>query len=338
MPVNTSNPAVYSLYRKYLREVKRLPHIYLRRFFHLRGADKFRAVLQTHRDNIRQTKLKRISKDLRKLQLANAKRQTAFNRLLDVAYGRVGKLRWELMETVLSDPTSPLPHPIIPGKESSHPPVYSPELAALLTSSPSRKTKALHTRELQFPPTLPERAKPGSGMALALGPLSKRREINTRWRYFTAEWKKVYPPLEVSVSVRERQEHESMSSPPRAIGFENTSLLQELLDLAGTPWDPSHPTRRQNKSEDTSTAQQNGSPFDGRLPVRWLRRRYQELLGRLPVLVYCMSKSPSPRGVYEVTLPRSAILPSRPHSTRLRTVDEEDMLWLRALSGTKRKT
>ena len=36
--------------------------------------------------------------DLRRLQAANGGDSTAFDRMLDLAYGRIGKLRWELME------------------------------------------------------------------------------------------------------------------------------------------------------------------------------------------------------------------------------------------------
>ncbi|KIJ68219.1 hypothetical protein HYDPIDRAFT_124452, partial [Hydnomerulius pinastri MD-312] len=157
--MNAPCQQIFSLYRTYLREVRRLPHVYLRQFFQFQGADDFRALLRTKSDDLRKKKVNRISKGLRKLKSANDGDYTAFNRILDIAYGRVGRLRWELMEPLLSDPNAPLRAPIIPGKEKSRPPVYSPALTALLTSANSRRTKPLDKKHLDFPPRMPERAR-----------------------------------------------------------------------------------------------------------------------------------------------------------------------------------
>ncbi|KIK48437.1 hypothetical protein CY34DRAFT_20834 [Suillus luteus UH-Slu-Lm8-n1] len=269
--MNHGQQTVASVYRSYIREIRRLPHAYLRQVFRLKAEDDCRAALRTECDDRRKGKLRRVLKTIQGVRAANNGNHLAFNRILDLAYGRVGRLKWELMEPLLSDPNAPLPPPMIPGKESSRPPAYSQELAALLTSGFSRKKKPLILDDLSFPPILPERADPNSSDALILGPFSKRREVNARWKYFKQEWKKVLPPLQISVSPSQEVGDEGSelgaSAAVRKIGFDGTVVLEELVHLT-------------TKSENTSGA----SP-----PRRWLRRRYQELLGRLPILTFFSS-------------------------------------------------
>lgn len=328
--LDMSPGAIFSIYRKYIREVRRLPHIYLRQFYQIQGSDTFRRVLQTEPEGMRRTKLKRILKGLRRLQLANTGNHIAFNRMLDVAYGRVGKLRYELLEPLLSDPRATRPPPIIPGNEKSRPPVYSTELKALLTSAYSRKNP-LKDKDLAFPPTLPERARPGSEEAKLLGPLSKRREVNTRWRFFTTEVNKVLPPLQISVEPPSSDSGTNGdATQPRCFGFEETNLLQQVFDLAGYPCISPSPTIRWQRGPGT-TPERSSNPFDGKLPVRWLRRRYRELLGRLPILTYHPAKSESHS--YTVSIPRNALMGGKLQTSRLRFVDGEDLAWLRDITS-----
>ncbi|KAF9231598.1 hypothetical protein BU15DRAFT_55939 [Melanogaster broomeanus] len=309
--MSTSSQRILSLYRSYLREVRRLPHVYLRQFFRIQGGDDFRSAMQTRSDELRKTKLKRISRGLRRLHAANAGDYTAFDRTLDIAYGRVGKLRWELLEPLLSDPNAPLPAMILPGKRNLDPPVYSAELAALLTSGNSHNTRPLEKRHLVFPPCLPERAKLDSEEAAMLGPLSRRREVNLRWRFFRSECKKVHPPLQIS----ERppapdQDTITFSASPRSIGFQDTTVLQDQ--------------KMQQRSEETLQS----NPFDGNLPVRWLRRRYQSLLARIPLLTRRPPHKDKSKPLYDVQLADNAIIPAKPHTTRLRAIDSGDMPWI----------
>ncbi|OBZ79295.1 hypothetical protein A0H81_00776 [Grifola frondosa] len=167
--------AVFSLYRSFRREIARLPTEYLRQFFRLKVGDDVRAILDTNHGRLQATKTKRVEKELRKLRDANAGRVKPFNHILDVAYGRIGKLRWEIMKPLLSDLKAPLPDRIIPQERNR-------DLLRLAT-----------------PPKLPNRADPTSEEARLLGPFSKRRQVNIRWRYFTQEWKKLYPPLQVTL-------------------------------------------------------------------------------------------------------------------------------------------
>ncbi|KAG1875566.1 hypothetical protein DFJ58DRAFT_675490, partial [Suillus subalutaceus] len=266
--MNHGQQAIASVYRSYVREIGRLPHVYLRRVFRLKAEDDCRAALLNKCDDRRTGKLKRVLKTIQQVRAANNGSHQSFNRILDLAYGRVGKLRWELMEPLLSDPNAPLPPPIIPGKESSRPPVYSQELTALLTSGLARRKRPLVPGDLSFPPILPQRADPNSSDAQILGPFSKRREVNARWKYFRQEWKKVLPPLQISVSPSREVGDEGSDlgtlTAVRKIGFDGTTVLEELVQLT---------TKPKNAS----------GAF---LPRRWLRRRYQELLGRLPILTF----------------------------------------------------
>ncbi|KAL4070786.1 hypothetical protein J3A83DRAFT_4358888 [Scleroderma citrinum] len=318
--LDTSRQAILSIYRNYLREVSRLPHIYLRQFYKIQGSDTFRALLRTKPDDMKHRKLKRILKasklsynGLRRLQLANSGNHIAFNRMLDVAYGRVGKLRYELLEPLLSRPGIADPPSIVVGTENRPLPVYSPELSKLLTSSCARKNP-LRDRDFVCPSTLPERADPRSEDASVLGPLSKRREVNIHWRYFSAEWKKVLPPLQVSVEPPPSKEDSGHdASFPRPIGFEETNLLQQVLDLAGCTY-ISPPSAEREHNPGTFAIHSHSTPFDSKLPVRWLRRRYRELLGRLPILTYHQAGS---------------------RVSQLGLLDEEDKVWLRDTLSSK---
>ncbi|KAG1784141.1 hypothetical protein EV702DRAFT_957088 [Suillus placidus] len=306
--MNHGQQAIASVYRSYIREIRRLPHAYLRRVFRLKAEDGCRAALLTKCDDRRVGKLKRT---IQQVRAANNGSHQAFNRILDLAYGRVGRLRWELMEPLLSDPNTPLPPPIIPGKESSRPPVYSQELTALLTSGLSRRKRPLVPDDLSFPPILPERADPNSSDARILGPFSKRREVNARWKYFGQEWKKVLPPLQISVSpsreVRDEGSDLGTSTAVRKIGFDGTTVLEELIQLT-------------TKSENTSGA------FH---PRRWLRRRYQELLGRLPILTFisaCEDMKIKKPGGFSVSLASNA-LKTRNQGRASPCATDDDVAW-----------
>jgi len=248
---------------------------------------------------------------MQQVRAANNGNHVAFNRVLELAYGRAGRLRWELMEPLLSDPNAPLPPPIISNKESSRPPMYSPELTALLTSGLSRKKKPLLPGDLSFPPILPERADPNSSDAKVLGPFSKRREVNARWKYFQQEWKKVFPPLQISFSPgRDMGVKGSTSSAIRNIGFDGTTVFEELVQL----------TKPRNQSREG---------FDGPLPSRWLRRRYQELLGKLPILTFIPAREDAKArkpGGFAVSLAPDAIK-SRVQARRLPYATDDDVAW-----------
>jgi len=202
--------------------------------------------------------------------------------------------------------------------------VYTSELSALLTSACSRDNPR-RGRVLICPPIVSSRTNPKSEDAF-LGPLRKRREANARWRYFSAGWKKVLPPLQVSVeppSSKEDSGHDVSS--PRLFGFEETNLLQQLFDLAGY----SHISPPPKGSQCNPT-----SRLDGKLPARWLRRRYRELLGRLPILTY--RRAANEVQEYSVSLPESALTGRRVQVSQLHSLEEEDRVWLADMLDNQR--
>lgn len=258
---------------------------------------------------------------------------------------------------LLTDPNAPPPPRIISAEEKSRPPVYSPELAALLTSAASRRTKPLRPAFLRWPPTLPPHADPKSEMARLLGPLSKRREVNIRWRYFTEEWKKVLPPLQLLVA-QKTQAHELISvssskdavvrAGARGFGFQGMGVYEDLVKIAGPLQVPPDLTRKQRRAAGIDTPRQKSSTilqthFQSHLPRRWLRRRHQELLGRLPILTYSqrnVSKEGKEdvTGTFEVALEPNALTYSeRPSIKRLPTATEVDTKWIQRAEGKERR-
>ncbi|KAJ6574931.1 hypothetical protein B0H19DRAFT_913762, partial [Mycena capillaripes] len=281
---------VFALYKAFLRQARQLPQLYLRQFWRIKGFDDVRAILHTE-NAVREQKIKRMSKDLRKLEAANNRSIQAFNHVLDVAYGRKGKLKRELIEPILTDPTAPTPPRIIPAVESSRPPVYSKELRVLLTTSASRIGRNLSAQSLESPPTLPARANPDSEEARLLGPFSKRRETNARWRFFVEEWQKVLPPLQVVVEG---------DSPSRGVALDDLrrvgirSLPMQGLHVFEDVETLATPRHSQNPNPISSS-----SASEPHIP-RWVRRRYQALLNRLPILTYKIPQNKPPR--YSVSL------------------------------------
>ena len=203
--------------------------------------------------------------------------------------------------------------------------MYAPELKALLTSSLSRKSKPLSLENLSSPPTLPRQADPFSQDARLLGPFSKRREVNIRWRYFTTEWKKVHAPLQIAVKHREGVDSgitnaELFHVGVRGLGLQAQGIHEDLEALVGPPEMPRNLTRKE-----LGGAIKVNTEKPSRHPSRWLRRRYQELLGRIPILSLVRHPSDSSQGKYFVSLSQNALAPSlRTSSRRLIEVSTSD--------------
>jgi hypothetical protein len=246
-----------------------------------------------------------------------------------------------LLKPLLGDPTAPLHPRIIPAVEKSRPPVYSGELNALLTSRVSRTTQAIKPQHIISPSSLPPNVHPESDAAKMLGPFSKRREVNIRWRFFTREWKKVLPPLQVEVE-ETSSSHEVISQSTskeavaragiRAVGFQGMGVHEELVKLAGPVRIPPPLTCRQRKAlGDASlpTPPPTRPQFQSELPNRWLRRRHRELLGRLPVLRYSYNSNER-CGRYKTTLEPNALAHfERIHHKRHAEADQADMEWIK---------
>ncbi|RDB28879.1 hypothetical protein Hypma_015714 [Hypsizygus marmoreus] len=335
--MTNSHATIISLYRTYIRRIRQLPLPYLRQFFRVKVADDIHAIIRAKDDNLRNHKLKRVSQDFRKIEAAINGNTKAFAHVLDLAYGRKGKLKWELMKPLFSDPNAPIPPRIIPAVEKSRPPVYSPELKALLTSNLSRKNKPLTPKSFSFPPTLPLRADPNSEDARLLGPFSKRREVNIRWRYFTSEWKKIRPPLEIVLEdtstgevLRGNADADVARAGIRGLSMQGQGVFDDIEAIVNPLSGPRPPTRKERRNSDADTQPPQTAAL--RHPSRWLRRRYQELLGRLPILTYSQftAKGGNISGRYSVSLSPNALTPLRlflPQVAEVATV--EDQCWLK---------
>lgn len=213
----------------------------------------------------------------------------------------------------------------------------------MLTSIHSRTTKALDKDNLITPPILPLRVDPSSEEARLLGPFSKRREVNIRWRYFKRESRKILPPLQLSVkeisdsfevTKTSSDVHDIASVGIRGIGLQASRLVEEAQILAGPAWKSlSIPRRAREKAESQTPQLPNDNPFNSSLPTRWLRKRYQDLLGRVPILTYSYKKSldesGNHRGWYEVSLAPSAISSHiRYGAHRLPPADDSALSWI----------
>ena len=218
--------------------------------------------------------------------------------------------------------------------------MYSPQLTALLLSPYTRPSsgKPLKPSHLNEPPTLPLRADPSSEDARLFGPFSKRREVNIRWRYFSYHWKRLYPPLEVSVKKQGAQETSSqedaiLGARIRGVGMQTAGLLAELISLTGSGSErPPTPRRTDPVYLPHSVSRVADRQV---LPNRFLRRRYRELLGRIPILTYsCVPGQPvmgtkdCPAGKYEVSLAPNALSPRIQHEkARSKVLDDVDLAW-----------
>ncbi|KAI0322693.1 hypothetical protein OF83DRAFT_1080105 [Amylostereum chailletii] len=338
---NSNYQSITCLYRSLLRQAHRLPHEYLRQFFGIRVKESVQNALRSRKGVMKAAKLKRARKELKRLQLANAGDSKAFSRVLDLAYGRIGPLRHAIMKPLLSPGIDMLPPKLVPSVERSRPPVYSPELSALLASNHARRTgKAISSAQTRSPPILPARADLSSEQARIFGPFSKRREVNIRWRYFTSNWKSLYPPLEVCVrrsqTTRPSVDLEALGAANiRPVGLQGANVLEELVTLGGSVSSPPMPRRHRRMPSMTFAARPESDANVPTLPVaptRFLRRRYRELIGRVPVLTYSLSdleKNPLSRGTYGISLVNTAIT----HKAR-NTIEESteandvDMTWV----------
>lgn len=139
---------------------------------------------------------------------------------------------------------------------------------------------------------MPERAKPDSEDARVLGPFSKRREVNIRWRAFVKEWKKVFPPLQVVLRDRASGTMEAghtalASAGVRPVGFQNIGLYEETILVPGLARQRPPLPRRERKAQSArsdSDADSQDQPPGSLLHRRFIRRRYQQLLAQLPIL------------------------------------------------------
>lgn len=168
---------------------------------------------------------------------------------------------------------------------------------------------------------MPARADPNSIEAKYLGSFSKRRRKNILHRHYVRQVKRILPPLELSIP--EDTAHRPF--PQFTSGLQEHGPIQSLEKMVGLPTPSRNLTRRERQAGVIA-------PDVGkRHPNRWLRRRYQHLLAKIPVLVY------KPQGMKYVveTQPRAVLRASggQREPNRLAYLRPEDAEWL-AKSGT----
>lgn len=98
---------------------------------------------------------------------------------------------------------------------------------------------------------MPERADPNSDEAQMIGQLSKRRQYNIHWRYYRDEIRKVRAPI-----IIQREEPASKHGDASELPL---SIISDIVSLSKPRVGITHSSR-------------------------WLRRRYADLLARLPLL------------------------------------------------------
>jgi len=177
-------------------------------------------------------------------------------------------------------------------------PVYHPLLRELLTTEVSRRTKPVKKSSLIHPPKLPERAiHRDSEEARLVGPFSKRREVNIRWRFFSEEIRKIYPPVEVYQEDLEEKPQGTHNF--AGYGFQE-GMVKHIEELSGLNRSPTIP-RREKQGLTALQSLRDRSLSDGHeaqhersnvapLPTRWLRRRYRELLHTVPLVSQRLGK------------------------------------------------
>lgn len=331
---------VFSLYRAHLREIRKLPHIYLQQFYRVKTRSDVRSMLRPSGARHLPTRFQRASQGLRRLQEANSGNVKVFQNLLGAAFGRTGAFKWELLKPLLTDPNAPPPPPIIPSKPRSRPPLYPKPLQSLLTTSHGMATRPLKKDAWTKAKLLPARADPFSDDAHIFGPFSKRREYNKQKRFFKQEIKKVLPPLEISMSTTmdasrtgngESTEVGQRPYHADALPMQDLGLVSEIETLVGraalAPL-----TRKERKAKEAIVvATASILPASTRHPSRWVRRRYRDLLAKLPIMTY---RSPTPatkqhsEGTYSVQLSEYSFGRTPASDVTVREIDDTNLAWL----------
>jgi hypothetical protein len=132
--------------------------------------------------------------------------------------------------------------------------------------------------------------------------------------------------------------HDTAAAGVRDVGLQGSGVFEEVKKLAGPAWKPlSTPRRAKQEPGSQPVTSCDESPFTSDLSTRWLRKRYQNLLGKTPVLTYAFKETKDdrrPAGQYEVSLAPSAISSHiRYGANRLPPVDESSLSWIQLAEG-----
>ena len=160
--------------------------------------------------------------------------------------------------------------------------------------------RALTPARIEYPVGFPRRGIKGTEESRLLGPMSKRREKNLRWRKFAEEIKKLYPPLQVVASRRtgsipiEKKDHASVQEAgARPLPFQDLGIFEEVEKISS--FKVRSMTRRERKALGSQGPPTDSIPHitlhpESRIKGRFLRRRYRQLLDKIPILKYAYGK------------------------------------------------
>jgi hypothetical protein len=262
------------------------------------------------------------------------------------------------LQNIASDPKTPERDAIIPQSPiKSRPPKLPPALVSIFGFTHARRTKPLPPESLSSPPMLPPRADPASEEARLLGPFSLRRKKNVHRRFFREELGRTMPPLELRHRVdlitgnNGLSSLTAISSPPGVapVGLESTGVFEELEALAKPAGKPG-PRRVRLREPLPATPGESTVPYSQNAPssrnifisqdagprlLRFMRRRFQEILAQTPILTQADAAAQingysTPKGQWVASLSPLALLRSaalgKPISA---VVTHEDLTWVR---------
>ncbi|KAG8715138.1 hypothetical protein FRC11_005577 [Ceratobasidium sp. 423] len=278
-----SRSQVLALYRSLLREAHKLPDPLVKFTFSVWIRDRFRKNARTD-ESLRYQKIKTARQKLRQLQAANSGDKTAVARTLRFAYGVTGPVRHQnlLAYKRTGNPPSPT---------DTRPPPFPPALKALL-ASPLARTK----------PGLKNQPDEPAALSLALdkrgwlGKLPERRERNLWWNWWREEPTKTLVPAEIEVTEpnSDLSANSSLESTTplrlRQLGLPVTKTQGSGLIRRAEEYSRSHavPKAPRRSTERSSESQDQGPKATITVPPqsRFMRRRYRELLSKMPLMSF----------------------------------------------------
>ncbi|CAE6412726.1 unnamed protein product [Rhizoctonia solani] len=320
--VLTPRSVVLALYRSLLREAHKLPDPLVKFTYSIYIRDRFRKNARISDEILRYKKIKTGTQKLRQLQAANNGDKTAVARTLRFAYGVSGPIYHQNLAAYKLTGNSPNP-------ADTRPPPFPPALKALL-SSPLARTKS----GLKLQPDEP------SALSLAidkrgwLGKLPERRERNLWWNWWREEPTKTLVPTEIVVepspgnvntlsSDATGPENGSSTTSSKAslrlrqLGLpvaktQESDLIHRVEEYSRSYTLPKPPRRSTGRASD-SQDQGLGAGMVVPPQSRFMRRRYRELLSKMPLLAFKpASSSGAPSVVTSDLQPQEQGTPSKP--------------------------
>ncbi|CAE6454087.1 unnamed protein product [Rhizoctonia solani] len=359
---STSRSQVLSLYRSLLREAHKLPDPLVKFTYSTYIRDRFRKNARISGESLLYQKVKTAKQKLRQLEAANSGDKTAVARALRFAYGVTGPVRHQNLLTYKRTGDSP-------GTADTRPPPFPPALKALL-ASPLARMKPGSKNQPDEPVAL--------SLALDkrgwLGKLPERRERNLWWNWWREEPAKTLVPTEIEVIepnlntsstsslestdlVENSDDQSAKTSTPlrlRQLGLpivstQDSGLLRRAEEYSRShviPKDPRRYTKRTVGSPDQILEATMTVPPQS----RFMRRRYRELLSKMPILSFKPTSSsqaphigisgsashdqnprlvsPVPPGKFSVSMsPHAATLGPRSRTT-YSIMTQEDRQWI----------